>query len=793
MAGKTVRNHRTGGLKASLPTGQQVQSPPDKSAQILSRHHVEENPSKSKKRKPFLRVYELVDLIRAYNPSVNEDLINRAYVYAMRAHGEQTRHSGDPYFAHPVEVAGLLTELKLDTHSVITGLLHDTVEDTGATLDEIENLFGKEVRYLVDGVTKLTHLEQTSPETKQAENLQKFFLATAKDVRVLLVKLCDRLHNMRTLDFVPKPATRERISLETLDIYGPLARRMGIHKICDELEGIAFGVLQPDAKRSVEKQLKNFEKSSEGQVEKIKKDLQEIMLENHLPGEVVSRQKSVYSIWRKLQKKAINFAQLSDIIAFRVILENESQCYTALGAIHKRWSFVPGHFKDYISTPKPNSYQSIHTSLLAHGGLRFEVQIRTREMNRVAEYGVAAHWRYKDQQYGLDSVAADRAAGGNPLQLLVDLGELAQQDGDAQEFLDHAKLEMYRDKVFTFSPKGKLVMLPVGATALDFAYAIHSQLGDQCVGVKINGKHAPLRTRLRNSDVVEILSSENAVPPDDALDLVVTGRARAAIRKHQKWLRRQDYAQLGERMIRAALRMDGNRFRDKSLHNLIEIFLERNVITSPDELYVKLGKGVLTIEEVLATLFPDQPLTSDQKRQLISDDKLGHFVDSREIDWQSVLKRCEICDPLIGEKITALREISDQGNEERQAKSSQQCVHSYIIHGSHCDLLGQHEDERWYPLQWSARALNYGLLATKIKLTGYDEPGALAMICNAVSEAHANLINITDIHRRDGMFEMSLEVETNDIRHLNHILAAIRSCVSVIEVVREIQTSDEGH
>uniref|UniRef100_UPI00378459D8 RelA/SpoT family protein n=1 Tax=Inquilinus sp. TaxID=1932117 RepID=UPI00378459D8 len=444
----------------------------------------------------MIRQYELVERVKAYDPSADEDLINRAYVYSMKAHGSQKRASGDPYFVHPIEVAGILAGMKLDTGSIVTGLLHDTVEDTGATLSELEGLFGRETAQLVDGVTKLSKLELQSDQSKQAENFRKLVLAMSKDIRVLLVKLADRLHNMRTLGAFNNEEKRRRIARETLEIYAPLAERIGMHGMQEELEDLAFAQLHPDARESIVRRLAQLREESQDVVSKIIAELQRVLEEGGLKAAVLGREKRPYSIWRKMQRKNMAFEQLTDIMAFRIVVETEGDCYHALGLIHSRYASLPGRFKDYISTPKPNGYRSLHTAVIGPMRQRIEVQIRTGDMQEIAELGVAAHWAYKQ---------GDRNQDGTQYRWLRDLLDIVDQAQKPEEFLEHTKLALFQDQVFCFTPKGAVIALPQGATPVDFAYAVHSQIGDTCVGARVNGRMVTLRHLLQNGDQVEII------------------------------------------------------------------------------------------------------------------------------------------------------------------------------------------------------------------------------------------------------------------------------------------------
>src|SRR6476646_2369702 len=433
----------------------------------------------------MMRQFELVERVRTYDPAVNEDALNRAYVFSMKAHGAQMRASGDPYFSHPVEVAGILAQMKLDSSSIITGLLHDTVEDTLATLEDIERIFGPDIARLVDGVTKLSRIELQSDHTKQAENFRKLVLAMSEDIRVLLVKLADRLHNMQTLRFIKSEDKRRRIARETMDIYAPLAERIGMHRMKDQLEDLAFAELYPDARASIMARLGFLRDRGGDIVPRIIAELNRKLEDGGLKAAVSGREKSPYSIWRKMQRKNVSFEQLADVMAFRILVDNVGDCYHALGIMHSAYPVVPGRFKDYISTPKPNNYRSLHTGVIGPEKQRIEVQIRTREMQDVAELGVAAHWRWKQEAPQLD---------GRQYRWLRELLDILEHAAGPEEFLEHTKLEMFQDQVFCFTPKGDLIALPRNATPVDFAYAVHSEVGNTCVGAKINGRHMPLRT-----------------------------------------------------------------------------------------------------------------------------------------------------------------------------------------------------------------------------------------------------------------------------------------------------------
>jgi RelA/SpoT family (p)ppGpp synthetase len=483
----------------------------------------------------FIRQYELVDRVKSYDPRADEDLLNRAYVFAMKAHGGQTRKSGDPYFTHPLAVASILTELRADPATVATALLHDVVEDTETTVQDIDRLFGPEVARLVDGVTKLSQIELKSEVSKQAENFRKLVVAMADDVRVLLVKLADRLHNMRTLHHVDDAQKRQRVALETMEIYAPLAGRIGVQRFREELEDLSFRELSPAAYKTISERLEDLQSTTVAGVVELAQTLRSKLAKAGVRADVHSREKRPYSIWRKMAAKNVSFDELADIYAFRVLTETVEDCYRALAVIHTGWRMIPSEFDDYISAPKPNNYRSIHTAVIGPprvdgGRQRIEIQIRTRAMHETAERGVAAHWQYKDAGNG-SAVEIISPQQYDPYETPRRLVEMFQHGDDPEEALRYAKLELFQDQVFCFTPKGRVIALPKGSTAIDFAYAVHTDVGDTCIGAKINGAPKPLRTPLKNGDVVQILRSEHAPPPAEWETLAVTGRARSAIRK----------------------------------------------------------------------------------------------------------------------------------------------------------------------------------------------------------------------------------------------------------------------
>ena len=684
-------------------------------------------------------------------------------------HGSQKRASGDPYFAHPIEVAGILTDYRLDTATIVTALLHDVIEDTDVTRGDIDRLFGDEVGELVEGVTKLSRLESTADYKRQAENLRKFILAVSKDVRVLLVKLADRLHNMRTLQYIKSPAKRERIARETLDIYAPLARSIGCHRICSELEELAFTHLNPKARDAIIRRLDVLRAGQGGAVAMASAEVAKELAEEGLQCRVVGREKNAYSIWRKLQRKSIGFAQLSDIYGFRVIVGSEDDCYRALGVIHRAWPCVPDRFKDFISTPKRNNYRSIHTTVVGPRALRIEMQIRTEVMDRVAEQGVAAHWRYKNETYAFDPEAAAAAGGSDPLLNIRQLVLVLEQGGDAEDLLEHAKLEMFLDQVFVFTPKGKLISLPSGAMPLDFAYAVHTDVGDTCLGVKINGELRPLRTVLINGDVVEVIRGQKPSAPVDWLSLTVTGRARSAIRRHRRQSEREEFQRLGKAAVEQTFARAGKTLADVSLRPA----LDRFAAAGDADVFQAVGQGRVAPTQVLEVVFPG--LAETEKAAAIARDRIDDsvaplYLRGSGVEAGAKLHFARCCNPVPGDRIVGITQDD----------------HSITVHAIDCANLAEFEAEesRWRDLHWTLDAERNTTSETHLNATIRDAPGVLGQACTIIGEAGGNIVGVNMRHRHSNFFDVDFAVEVKDARHLTHIAAALRACPSIETVER---------
>ena len=711
---------------------------------------------------------ELVARIQRYFPKVDADYVRRAYDFAEEAHRPQRRQSGEPYFAHVAAVAMILADLRMDVATVCTGLLHDTVEDTPVTSEDVDEHFGAETARLVDGVTKLGQMELRSKRTKQAENLQKLVVAISDDVRVLIVKLCDRLHNMRTLDAIPRADKRERIARETLEIYAPLARRIGINRVCVELEDLAFRHINPAAWESITKRLKLLRDQHSEEVAAVSAALIEKLAQAGIEARIFGREKRPYSIWRKLERKGLTFEEIADIYAFRLIVDTPDECYRTLGVIHQAWRCMPERFRDFISLPKPNNYRSLHTTIIGPRNVRVELQIRTEAMEAVAESGVAAHWRYKNSTYTYDAAAA-QAAGGDPLERLRPFVEILNQGGDPDEFLEHAKLEMFSDQVYCFTPNGDLISLPSGATPLDFAYAVHTELGHTTVAAKINGRERPLRTQLRNGDVVQIVKGGVRQPPQGWENLAITGRARAAIRRLIRDSERDEFLRIGKIMADHAFRREGRTLIEKDLGEAISRLELRDV----EDLYEALGRGRVTSTDLLNAAFPGRldERGDAAQRELIQDEKARLYVRGRGLTQGVTLHFADCCSPLPGDRIVGVL-MPEKGIE---------------IHTIDCDRLAELEDadaDKWLDLAWTAEAEDNAVSIARIRAILHNGPGVLAEIAKTVSENRGNIASVMTRNRSPEFFDMEFDVEVFDTRHLANILAALRMCEPVVSAER---------
>lgn len=705
----------------------------------------------------MLRQFELVERVKNYDPGADEDALNRAYVFSMKAHGSQKRESGDPYFSHPVEVAGILSDKKLDCDSIITGLLHDTVEDTLATMDDIQSLFGSDVARLVDGVTKLSQIETLSDRAKQAENFRKLLLAMSEDIRVLLVKQADRLHNMRTLKHVRSEKKRIRIARETMDIYAPLAERIGIRDWKDELEDRAFAELNVDARDSIVKRLEFLREKGGDLVGRVTSELKQTLAEYGVLSEVSGREKTPHSIWRKMERKNIGFEQLSDIMAFRVVVERVEDCYQALGAIHGHYRVVPGRFKDYVSIPKPNDYRSLHTSVYGPENQRIEIQIRTQEMHEVAELGVAAHWQFKQ----------NTMTDGRQYRWLRELLEILDHAEAPEEFLEHTKLEMFSDQVFCFSPKGDLMELPRGSTPVDFAYAVHTEIGDRCVSAKINGQAGPLRTELKNGDQVEIQTSDAQTPSPIWEGFVVTGKARACVRRFVRSQKREQYIRLGREIVEKAFRREGRKVVSRTVKSALVNFSCQTL----EDLFAAVGGGQYTGQEVFAATYPAAKRSRKSAKEGDGKASPNEFaVPIRGLIPGMAFHLAACCHPLPGEQIVG---IVSTGK-------------GLTIHTKDCGTLDNFIEmpEQWVDVHWDVEAEGVGFHVGRITVILANRPGSLAALTAVIGREHGNISNLKISDRSEEFFEMQIDIEVSDVRHLTSIVACLRADPAVGSVER---------
>ena len=697
----------------------------------------------------MIDVEDLIALIQNYNPRSNSDNIRKAYAYGKKMHEGQVRQSGDPYFSHPIAVAAILTEQRLDDATLITALLHDTIEDTKSTFTEVSQLFGPEVADLVDGVTKLTNLQLSSAHSKQAENFRKLFMAMSKDLRVILVKLADRLHNMRTIKSMKQEKQHQK-ARETMEIFAPLAGRMGMQWMRDELEDLAFRVLNPEARGSIIRRFITLQREAGDVVQKINADIRTELDAVSLEADVYGRAKKPYSVWRKMQEKDLTFSRLSDIYGFRVICNSDADCYRILGVIHQRWRAVPGRFKDYISQPKSNGYRSIHTTVSGRDGKRVEVQIRTRQMHEVAEAGVAAHWSYREGVLGKNPFAVD------PTKWIASMTERLEED-DHDAFLENVKLEMFTDQVFCFTPKGDVLQLPRGATPLDFAYAIHTRIGGSCVSAKIDGLRVPLWTRIKNGQSVEIITAEGQRPQSSWVDIVVTGRAKAAIRRSLREEDRSRFVILGRELALAAFDHVGRPATDKALRTAAKML----GLADETELLAQLGSAELMARRVVSTLYPElslaDPEVADNTRPI-----LGLAPDQ-------IANRPKCCQAVPGERIVG---ITYRGK-------------GVVVHTIDCPALQEFEQQpnRWIDLNWEP-GRHAPVHTVTLEITIANDAGVLGRICTLIGVQKSNISNLVFADRKPDFYRLLIDVDLRDVEHLHTVMTVLKAEIDVAHIGR---------
>lgn len=707
----------------------------------------------------------LTETIQSYQQDFDPAVVAQAYEFAKEMHEGQFRSSGEPYYTHPVEVAQILANMKMDVTTIVTAILHDTVEDTDATLKDLETKFDKTVADLVNGVSKLTRIESQTVEGKQAENFRKLLLAMSEDIRVLLVKLADRLHNMRTMGGIKKPEKRRRISLETLEIYAPLAERIGVHRVKEELEDLCFEQINPEARESITNRLSYLRQEGQDVVTGIIDDLQDVFDESGVSAEITGREKTRYSIWKKMQRKQVTFEQLSDIMAFRVLVDNPEDCYLVLGIVHSQYRSVPGRFKDYISTPKPNGYRSIHTTIMGPRRQRIEIQIRTHQMHAEAELGVAAHWAYKGSNQPTERDVTK-------YRWLRELLEILEQEQRPEDFWENTKLELFQDHVFVFTPKGDLIELPNGATPIDFAYAIHSDIGDKCVGAKINGRIAPLNSRMANGDQVEVITSKSQNPSPTWERFVVTGKARSHIRKYIRNQQRDEFITLGKSMIQKVFKQEGYEFTEKAVKGVLDHYRMENV----EDVYADIGSGILVARDVFKTIFPSHQAEMAQRPSEHMDQAT---MIRKPVDGPMPIKglipgmamhyaRC--CHPLPGDRIVG---IVTTGK-------------GVTIHTIDCDTLETFADtpERWLDVSWGDQDERPETQVGRLSVTMANEQGALGAMTTVIGRNGGNITNLKITNRSLDFWEMLVDIYVTDTKHLSNVIAALRATPCVVSVDR---------
>ena len=699
---------------------------------------------------------DFIKNIKSKDSDANQSLIEKAYFFALEAHKSQKRYSGDPYISHPVKVAEILTNLKLDTATIITGLLHDTVEDTPASMEELKKIFGNEIASLVDGVTKISKMKTHSDVKNQAENFRKLILAVSKDIRVLLVKLADRLHNMRTISYVPNEEKRKRIALETMEIYAPLAGRLGMQSFRDELEDLSFQILNEAAYTSIKNRVDYLKNSSSNLTEKINIQIVNLLKEESILCEVIGREKKIYSIWNKMQRKEIAFRQLSDIFAYRIVTDNKNDCYKALGIIHSKWSVVPGSFKDYISTPKINNYSSLHTTIVGPQRQRVELQIRTKDMSEIADSGIAAHWQYKDNYNLVDDSSSD------PINVtwLRDLVDILDSGATSEELLEATKLEMFQQQVFCFTPKGDLIHLPINSNPIDFAYALHSEIGNMCIGCKVNGKSQPLFAKLQNGDEVEILTSKGQEPSEVWENIATTAKAQTSIKRYFKKQENSDFVDLGKRILLNSLG-----FSKEIPENVANEMMVKFKKKSFNDLMISIGRGHIKNKEIIK-FKPRKRLSFFTRYRKNPNQTLP--LEIKGLQPGLAVHFAECCLPLPDERIIGVSEI-DIG---------------VIIHNSNCKKLNEDfSEDLWLAATWKDISEEQ-LFTSRIKVSVVNEPGSLGMLATHIGKHGGNIINLNISEKSNDFFDMIFEMNLKSLDHLNIIIKNLKELDRVSMVKR---------
>lgn len=712
----------------------------------------------------MIRIDDILDLVVSYNPQADLERIKKAYVFSAKVHMGQVRLSGEPYLVHPLEVTSILAQLKLDTATVVTGLLHDTVEDTYTTLEEIEKNFGHEVAFLVDGVTKISRMTLESSEEDQAETFRKMILAMVKDIRVILIKLADRLHNMRTLKF-QSPDKQGQIAEETLDIYAPMAHRLGIDSVKSELEDLALQYLHPDVYKELQKKIAKKERERERYVAEVVRIITKKLYEYGITAEVTGRPKKIHSIYQKMQTQNLDFDQVYDLIGFRILVSSYKECYEVLGIIHSMWTPVPGKFKDYINLPKANMYQSLHTTVIGHYGERIEIQIRTDEMHRVAEDGIAAHWKYKEGNL----VREDEEKQFRWLRQLL---EWQKDLKDNREFLETIKVDLYPDDVYVFTPKGEVKEFPRGSTPVDFAYSIHTDVGHQCIGAKVNNRIAPLNYQLQSGERVEILTSSSHTPSKDWLNYVKTSRAKAKIRQWIKTEQREQSIALGK----AICEKDFRKF-NLNLSKLVKSGEMARVTNDfsfheVDDLLAAVGYGKISANQIIGRLVPSERLEKEKAKEETRLARLIKRVTKKPHDAIIVkgiedvmIRFAGCCNPVPGDKVVG---YITRGR-------------GVTVHTADCSSVLSDDSDRRVEVEWDLRK-DYSH-PVRIRIISSDRKGLLADISSSLTSNQANIVNAQVTTKEDRAIG-TFQIEIRDLKHLQQVTRSLEKIKGVLQVKR---------
>ena len=710
---------------------------------------------------------ELIAKVRIYHPNLNESLIQKAYILSKSSHGNQKRHSGDPYFSHPLAVAEILADLKLDQESVITGLLHDVVEDTEITLDEIETEFGEEIAKLVDGVTKLGKIESIPSNERVAENFRKLALAMSEDIRVLLVKLADRVHNMRTLFYVPSREKKVRKAQESLDIYAPLAGRLGLNKIKDELQELAFEIIDSENHKYIVDRLNELREKNKNLIDKIIEDLESLLKSENIDCTLSGREKKPYSIWMKMRKQNVGFHNLHDIMAFRIVAKDVGECYRILGVINSTFNMIPGTFRDYISTPKENGYQSLHMAILGPFNKKIEIQIRDHRMHEISELGVAAHWRYKEKGKTSDKTKHEN----EQYRWIRDLINLFENSESATEVLKNHKLQMHKNEVFSFTPNGDIFNLPAGSTVIDFAYAVHSEVGNNCISAKVNGMIVPLRQKLENGDQVEIITSKKTKPSPNWLQFAITSKARSSIKNFIRSEKFEEYSSLGRAILNKFFASKNLELNDKILEKILSVFHKKTVA----DLCVKIAEGIISRQDVLKATYPE--FQEEIKQSKIT----KQFSEKRKNSNYSLpieglvagmaMHYGGCCNPIPGDPIVG---VINTGT-------------GVTIHSQTCRNLKNIvlTPQRILDVCWkSDEELGDELYACRVRVVVENKLGSLADISSLLAKKKVNITNIKTTNRSADFFELMIDIEIKSVDQLEQILSVLRTSKKIADVER---------